>query len=289
MTPQREEFFNAPSLAQPSVTHKIAYYEWGTATSKDIAFSVHGLTRNGRDFDFIAEKLAADGFRVISVDMPGRGKSEWFKDKQAYNYISYVTDITLLITHLALDKVHWIGTSMGGIIGMMMAAEQPQRVKSLVLNDIGSFISADALRRLGGYVGTWTNFDSREEAERALRKAYAPFGLTEERHWRHMFDHSLERNESGGWRAAYDPAIGDPLRDAEKIQDVDLVHFWDRVHCPVLVLRGEESDILSAATAKAMAAHPNVTLHSFPGVGHAPALASDEQISIVHRWLKSQR
>jgi pimeloyl-ACP methyl ester carboxylesterase len=250
---------------------------------------VHGLARNARDFDFLAEALAAD-FRVIAVDMPGRGKSEWLKEAHEYDAVSYLANLRFLLEALRLDSVYWVGTSMGGLLGMMLAAAEPSRLRALVLNDVGAWVPAAALRRLGRYVGVATHFPCSAAAEQALREFYAPFGITDERHWRHLFAHSLEEAPGGGVRVAYDPAIGAPLRDPERIQDLDLWCLWEGIDSPTLLLRGELSDILPEETAQRMlGARAEITYHVFPGVGHAPALMDTAQIQLVHRWLDHLR
>jgi pimeloyl-ACP methyl ester carboxylesterase len=275
--------FDAPNLEGPEGTHRISWLEWGDPSTATI-ICVHGLTRNAHDFDFLARALA-ENYRVIAPDMAGRGDSEYLSHTANYNYASYMTDCIGLLDHLGLESVDWIGTSMGGIIGIMIAALHPGRIKRLVLNDIGSFIPKAGLERIVAYVGdTPESFPTREAAEAHLRRIFISFGVRQEAHWEHLFRHSI-KERGGVFTFAFDPHILDPIRDAP-IQDIDLSELWDGVTIPALILRGEESDILTDTTAQKMiVGRQNASIHAFPGIGHAPTLLEDEQITVVKNWL----
>lgn len=268
------EFLDIPYEPEP---HRLAYSECGGG--EETVLCVHGLTRNARDFDFLAEALA-DDFRIISVDMPGRGDSGWLKDGSLYNYQTYIFDIHYLLRRLNLSRVHWVGTSMGGIIGMMMAGTG--MIRSLVLNDVGCTIAREGLMRILSYAGQRMEFATRAEAEAETRKICAPFGITEEKHWQHLFKYGLREN-----RFAYDPAIINGLPKQEVVEDIDLWPLWDAVKkIPTLLIRGERSDILRWETAREMEkTHPNLTFYEAANAGHAPALMADAQIAVLKEWL----
>jgi pimeloyl-ACP methyl ester carboxylesterase len=278
--------FDIPSSPQLfTSSHRLTCYQWGDAHAKDTVMCVHGLTRNGRDFDFLAEALAKD-FRVLAPDMPGRGKSEWLANPAGYSYPAYVADMQYMLAALKLSRVHWIGTSMGGIIGMMMANAIPGLLSSLVLNDVGCVVSAAGLKRIMSYAGIKMQFPSRTEGEATLRKICQPFGIRDERHWQHLFEYSLESAPDGGVRLAYDPNIAAAIPMAEPV-DIHLWGLWPTViQIPTLLIRGVDSDILSPDTAWAMQAqHPRLTFYEVPEAGHAPALMADAQTHYVRQWL----
>jgi pimeloyl-ACP methyl ester carboxylesterase len=237
------------------------------------------------DFAVMAPAFT-DGWRVIAIDMPGRGKSEWLKDPADYNYGTYVTDVGDLLDHLAVGAVDWVGTSMGGIIGMMMAGLAPSRISRLVLNDVGGAIPAEALRRILTYAGGTTQFASRAAAERALRANLAGFGIRSEANWQRLFSSSLVEENDGRTRMVYDPAIVASFPAPDDAKDIDLWPVWEKVQCPTLILRGVESDMLTRETALRMRAEKSeVTLVEIPGAGHAPSLMEPDQIAPVLRWL----
>lgn len=272
----------------PGEVHRVAVYQWGGAPEHTVV-CVHGLTRNARDFDFLAAALSPR-FRVVAVDMPGRGQSEWLARKESYQLASYITDIQAVLAHIGVQAVDWVGTSMGGMLGMLLAAQSPGTIRRLVLNDVGAHIPGPALARLGGYVGKYVRFATRAEAETCMRAIYAPFGIREEAQWQHLFRHSLQELPDGSVRMAYDPAIGDALSRDPEPQDIELWELWKNIHCPVLLLRGEHSDILARETAQQMQAlHPATTLHEVPGVGHAPTLMDEAEIAVIAKWLGSRK
>jgi pimeloyl-ACP methyl ester carboxylesterase len=264
--------------------HRVAYTEWGARDNPRVLVCVHGLTRNGRDFDVLAAALAGE-YRVVCPDVVGRGASDWLAEKSEYGYPQYLKDMTALLAHLSAERVHWVGTSMGGLIGMMLAAQPGSPVERLVMNDVGPFIPAPALERIAAYVGLDPKFASIEELDAYLRDIYAPFGPFSDAHWQGLVRSSTRRLADGRIGLAYDPGIAEPIRAMPK-EDVDLWPLWSGVQCPVLVIRGEQSDVLTAEVAEQMAAsRQQVRLDVLPGVGHAPTLMSDDQIAMVADWL----
>ncbi len=272
----------------PGGFHRICYTDWGGAAADRTVVAVHGLTRNGRDFDRLAAVLSGaegGGFRVVCPDLAGRGRSDWLPAAAQYAYPQYMADMTALIARLGVAAVDWVGTSLGGLIGMMLAAQPGSPIRRLVLNDVGPFLPKVALARIAAYVGQDPRFSRLEEVEAYLRRVHAPFGPLNDADWRHLALHGHRRVEGGGFALAYDPAIGAAFRKAAG-RDVDLWPVWDAVRCPVLVLRGEASDVLTAATAEEMKARgPGARVVTIPGVGHAPALMSADQIAVVRDWL----
>ncbi len=271
--------------------HDVVVYDWGNPEASNFTVCVHGLTRNAHDFDIIAPALAATGRRVLAINMPGRGESAWLREPAGYNYATYVADAMAIMDNFHLRNVEWIGTSMGGIIGMMIAAQPKSRIKKLVLNDIGTYISSTALQRIYGYVSTMpARFESRPKAEAYLLQTYKTFGITNPAHWAHFVDSSLLPDTDGSLRLACDPAIAEPIRAASenftKIDPIDLSEMWTQIDIPTLIIRGSESDVLEANNIHTMRlGHIKAQSIVIQGVGHAPSLMEADQIEIVKRWL----
>lgn len=267
--------------------HSIHYTEWGDRANPRVAICVHGLTRQGRDFDFLAQRLVTDGYRVLCPDVVGRGRSGWLAgNTDDYGYPQYLADMTALIARAGVSHVDWIGTSMGGLIGMLLAAQPRSPIRRLVINDVGPFIPKAALARIADYLGRPITFTSLDQLEQELRSIAAPFGPLSDAQWRHLALHSARRLDGGGYGFNYDPGIKDAFQ--QQLDDVDLWPLWDRVACPTLLLRGEQSDILRRQDALAMTERgPKARLIEFAGVGHAPALMSDDQIAAVSGWLRA--
>jgi pimeloyl-ACP methyl ester carboxylesterase len=275
-----ERFFQGLS---PAGFHPVRYFERG-ARDAEVVICVHGLTRNAHDFDLLAARLA-ERYRVIAVDVVGRGGSGWLTEPKHYTYAQYQSDMNALLARLDVERVHWIGTSMGGLIGMFLAALPGTPIASLLLNDVGPFVPSAAMQRIATYVRD-QRFSSLEELERHLRAVLAPFGPLTDADWAHLARHGHRVADDGALHLAYDPGIAENLKG---IGDVNLWSYWDRVRCPTLVLRGAESDLLSAETALAMEKRgPRARVVTFPGVGHAPALMAEDQIGVVEEWLASQ-
>ena len=281
---------NDPS--NPAQPRHLAYYEWGESTNPEVVVCLHGLSRNARDFNFLAQTLALH-YRVLCVDIAGRGRSDWLVNKADYNYLVYLQDVRALLDALKLGQITLIGTSMGGIIGMMLAAQWKDSIKRLVLNDIGKTVSAIGLKRIISYVGTSGLFATKEEAMAYLRSIIAPFGISSEVQWQHMFETSFNALADGRYALAYDPGISQPFKEAsntkDAIADIDLTVVWNAVECPVLILRGEVSDILTQETAMAMCQRVASTkLVEIKNAGHAPALLDESQIRIITDWLENK-
>jgi len=269
----------------PAGFHRNAYWEWPSAQLDAPGLvAMHGLTRNGRDFDAIARSLSGR-FRIICPDVVGRGKSDWLPDGALYGYPQYLADAAVLIARVSAGPVDWLGTSMGGLVGMMLAAQKLNPIRRLILNDVGPFIPKASLERIGSYVGLDPHFADLAEAEAYFRRVHAAFGNLSDTDWAHMARCSTRPKDEGGYGLAYDPAIAQAFKTGP-IADVDLWAVWDRITCPVLILRGGQSDLLLADTAAEMVRRkPNATLVEFPECGHAPALTNAEQIGVVGDWL----
>jgi pimeloyl-ACP methyl ester carboxylesterase len=265
----------------------LAYAEWEGPPGAATVLCVHGLTRNGRDFDALAEALAAR-FRVVCPDLPGRGRSDWLDDAAAYAFPVYLAVLGALYARLDVPAVHWVGTSLGGVCGLLFAALPNAPVRRLVLNDIGPVIASAGLQRIGGFVGRDPAFANRQELEAYLRDVNAGFGPLNDAQWRHLAAHSGRTRSDGRLGLAYDPKIGEALlaADPDAARDVDLWPFYDQIHCPTLVLRGARSDLLRPGDAAAMTQRgPRAELVEFAGIGHAPALMADDQIAAIRDFL----
>jgi pimeloyl-ACP methyl ester carboxylesterase len=308
---------NFPSLG-PRGFHRIAYTEWGSPDNPHVVLCVHGLTRNSRDFDFLAARLAAD-CRVVCMDVVGRGASDWLADSSDYGFPLYLSDAAALVAHVIAEsegvldrllpglrhgahpqRVDWVGTSMGGLIGMMLAAKPGSPIGRLVLNDIGPLVPWSGLVRLKNvHRDVNAKFGDLAGLEQHLRAACAPFGPLDDAKWAHITRYSARKNPDGTLRLAYDPGILSALRrpnhgdiefGGDFLQGVDLWPVWEAVQCPTLVLRGAESDLLLESTAKQMAERgPRARVVTFEGIGHAPWLAYDDQIDVVREFLLARQ
>ena len=307
MSPRHEHFF---SLG-PHGFHRVAYVEWGPLDARHLVVCVHGLTRNSRDFDDLAAYLALRGCRVVCMDVVGRGDSDWLESKSDYGFAQYVSDAAALLARITAHKaslfsrlqgsggehvIDWVGTSMGGLIGMMVAARLGSPIRGLVLNDVGPLIPWPALARLKlGAGGDGTRFATVGEVEAYLREACASFGPLTDKQWRRLALHGARRLDKDGYALAYDPAIVSTMRagggagvafGADFFFGIDLWPIWDAVKSPTLVLRGKESDLLLESTVKRMQERgPKMKVVEFPGVGHAPWLMSEQQIRPIADFL----
>jgi pimeloyl-ACP methyl ester carboxylesterase len=265
--------------------HRIAYLEWGDPRNRDVLLCVHGLTRSAHDFDELARTLASH-FRIACPDLAGRGDSDRLSDPALYNVPQYVADMVTLIARLDTESVNWLGTSVGGLIGMALAAQAGTPVKKLVLNDVGPVISRVALERIGRYVGEAPVFSSLEEAERYVRSIAAPFGPHSDAQWRFLTENWIRKEADGRWRPRYDPRIAEPYRASLPEKDLELWPIYDAIRCPTLAIRGAQSDLLSRATTAEMARRgPKAKVTEIPGVGHAPTLLDAAQIGLVRDFL----
>jgi len=272
-------------IGRDSGVYKMAYREWGAATNPRVLVCAHGLTRNGRDFECLAEALSAD-YRVVAPDVIGRGESDWLLDPGGYQLPLYVQDMLVLIARLNVNTVDWVGTSMGGLIGMLLAAMPGTPVRKLVLNDVGPVLAAAALARIGEYVGMAPTFPTREAGVAYIKAVSAPFGPHDEAQWQFLSDVMLKA-DGAAWRLNYDPGIGVPFRQSAGTgADIDLWPFYERIACPVLLTRGAQSDLLTNEVACAMSERgPRATWVDFDGVGHAPTFLHHDQIATVRDFL----
>jgi pimeloyl-ACP methyl ester carboxylesterase len=268
----------------PHGFHRIAYTQWGDPDNAHVVICVHGLTRNSRDFDALAQRLCAHA-RVLCPDVAGRGASDWLSHPEDYGYPLYLADMAALIARSGAAQVDWVGTSMGGLIGMLMAAQPGNPIRRLVVNDVGPFIPKAALERIATYVGAEVRFDSPQALEAYLRRVHAPFGPLTDAQWAHLAAHGSRTLPGGGLGLAYDPGIANAFRTA--ITDVDLWPVWRAIAAPVLITRGARSDLLLADTARAMidAAPQGSRLVEFEGIGHAPTFMAEDQLAAVEAFL----
>ena len=267
--------------------HRVAFADWGPPVSGRPVLCVHGLTRNGRDFDHLAAALAGKGRRVVCPDLPGRGRSEWLKDSSDYVLPQYCSDMTILIAALGSTEVDWVGTSLGGLVGMVLAALPNSPIRRLVINDIGPYLPWAGLLRLGANLNDAPKgFATIEAAERYFRRVLAPFGELEDAHWRHLTAHSVEwKAERQRFESLCDPNIAHAFRNPWHYS-VDLWKYWDAIDIPVLVVRGQYSDLLPEDVLKDMLRrNRHATAHTVPDCGHAPALIARDQLALVGAFL----
>lgn len=268
--------------------HRINYLEWGNDAefqNQETLLCVHGLTRNARDFDFLAGKMC-EQYRVVCPDVVGRGDSDHLFSDEAYNYLQYNADMNALIARLGVTEVNWIGTSMGGIIGMVLASVAQSPIRRLVVNDIGPEVSRDALVSIAQYIGKSEEYGTVKEAEAYLRKIYHEFAPMSDDDWAQMAKYSTKRTEHGTYKMKFDPRIGDAFRDSISYFNVDMWDTWEKISCPVLILRGKKSSFLTEETANRMLeCGPETTLVEFDDTGHTPTLRNDEQVDVIAEWL----
>ena len=268
--------------------HRMAYSEWGDPANPRVLVCAHGLTRQGRDFDTLAAAMLGD-YRVVCPDVVGRGRSDWLADPMGYNVPAYVADMVTLLARLDASTVHWLGTSMGGLIGMGLASLPGSPVARLVLNDVGPVIEWASLQRIGAYLGVPARWSSEDAAADALWAISQGFGPHTRAQWLALTRPQLKA-DGDGFISRYDPAIAVPLRhitaDLARAGEAMLWQTYDRISCPTLLLRGAESDLLSVATAQAMTERgPRPLLVNVAGVGHAPTLIAPDQVQAVRDFL----
>ncbi len=280
---------NRVQCLSPAGLHHMAYWEWeGPKPDAPVLICVHGLSRQGRDFDLLARVLQTQ-YRVICPDVVGRGNSDWLSNPKLYQIPTYVSDMVTLIARLNVEQVDWIGTSMGGLIGLGLAAQRNSPVRRLVLNDVGPTIEFSSLQRIAQYLGKGPTFATLDEGADYLRRVSVGFGPHTREAWlalsTPMFRQAGER-----LRLHYDPSIAVTLADVTREQvaagEAGLWAAWDALRAPTLLLRGAESDLLSASTADAMTQRgPHAELVEFAGVGHAPTLQAPEQVAAISKFL----
>jgi pimeloyl-ACP methyl ester carboxylesterase len=268
--------------------HRMAYWAWGAADNPRVLVCVHGLSRQGRDFDTLARDLQ-DRYRVVCPDVVGRGRSDWLADPMGYAIPHYVADMVTLLARLDAEQVDWVGTSMGGLIGLGLAGLPGSPVRRLVLNDVGPTIEWAALQRIGTYLGQPVHWHTLDEAADALRAISLGFGPHTREQWLALTRPQLVA-DGDGFKPHYDPAIAVPFRgltpEMAAAGETMLWQSYDRLACPTLLLRGADSDLLSHATATAMTQRgPRARLVEFAGVGHAPTLVAADQRAAVREFL----
>ena len=284
-----------------ATTHRMAYWAWGNPSNEKILMCVHGLSRQGRDFDLLARNLS-EHYYVICPDVVGRGESDWLADPKGYQIFSYVSDMVALLQHLRVQRqatapldIDWVGTSMGGLIGMALSTLPPEasgaRLRKFVLNDVGPRLHHDALVRIGEYLGVPRRFTSEQEAADYLWSISPGFGPHTPQQWLALSRPLLRPATDGqGFVLRYDPAIAEPFRaitaDSTSSGEAALWQVYDAMRCEVLLLRGQDSDLLDVDTARDMTQRgPKARLVEFPGVGHAPTLIAPDQIAVVREFL----
>lgn len=279
----------------PAGLHRMAYQEWGDPDNPEVVVCVHGLTRVSDDFADLAQALQSH-YRVVCPDVVGRGRSSWLANPMLYAVPQYTSDMVALIARLNVEKVKWVGTSMGGLIGMSLAALDQSPVECLVLNDVGACLSGAALARIATYVGVQTEFDTLAQARQAMRTIFSGFGPHSESQWQRLTDVVLrELPGTSRVRLHYDPAIAEPFRQTygasiekgEAPTDLSLWPLYDAIRCPTLVLRGAQSDLLAPSVFSEMQTRgPRALAKEFSGVGHAPTLMQADQIAVVQDFLR---
>lgn len=288
--PLLREIYIPEDLELKREDRHLAYTEWGNADNPNMLICVHGLSRNSRDFDYLANSLASD-FHVICPDIVGRGRSSWLSNPLGYDIPHYIIDIQILLKKFQPKKLSWIGTSMGGLIGMGLAAANPILIHKMVLNDIGPFVDHTALIEVAKYIGHCPRFSSLEEAEKYCRQTYQSFGIVHDDDWRYFTKHSFTTDEEGYFIRAFDPAVGkhftESIKNNEK-QDIDLWAIWKQITCPTFCIHGTFSTILTQETlTKMKESGPPITILEIPNTGHAPALMDENQIKYTQQWLTS--
>jgi pimeloyl-ACP methyl ester carboxylesterase len=273
----------------PAGLHRMAYKEWGDPRNPNVLVCVHGVTRVSDDFDDLARALS-DVYRVVCPDVVGRGRSGWLRNPAYYLVPQYVSDMVTLLARLDAESVDWVGTSMGGLIGMGLASLEGNPVRRLVLNDIGPTLDHAALERIGAYIGQQVMFDTQQEAEKYIRDITAPFGPHTELQWKKLANDVLRQDAEGKWIRHYDPQLAVPFKSTtvETTRQAEAMMWaaYDAIRCPTLLVRGAQSDLLSAETAALMTQRgPKASLVQFEGVGHAPTLMHGDQIAAVQKFL----
>jgi pimeloyl-ACP methyl ester carboxylesterase len=279
--------------SSPAGLHRMAYKEWGDPANPRVLVCVHGVTRVSGDFDHLARALC-DHYRVVCPDVAGRGRSERLRDPAHYVVPQYVADMVTLIARATAvgdaSEVHWFGTSMGGLIGMILASLPDSPIARLVLNDIGPTLDPAAMARIGEYIGQDVRFPSYEDGAHYVREVSASFGPHSEAEWDKLARDVLVQNVDGHWTRHYDLGLAKPfaaITPERATQDQQMLwQAFDAIRCPTLLVRGGQSDLLSRATADEMTRRgPKPRLVEFAGVGHAPTFVHDDQIGAARAFL----
>ncbi len=279
--------------------HRMAYWQWGDAAAGHVVVCAHGLSRQGRDFDTLARSLVARSpqpIRVVCPDVVGRGRSDWLKDPMGYQIPAYAADMLGLLAQLQPERLDWVGTSMGGLIGMVLCGQPglplPVPVRRLVLNDVGPSIRWEALARIGAYLGQTGRFADLQQAADATWAVSTGFGPHTPQQWLELTRAMVRPigDGSGALTLHYDPAIAVAFHtvtaESAAQGEAALWQLYDAIRADTLVLRGAQSDLLSPDTARAMATRgPCARLVEFAGVGHAPTLVAPDQVDCVAGFL----
>lgn len=267
----------------PQGFHKLSYLEWGAPTHEETVVCVHALSRNCRDFDYLARALEK-GYRIACPDLLGSGASDYLGNPDIYTFSQYLNDMVNLLARLGTEKVHWVGTCLGGILGMMLAAQPGSPIKSLILNDVGMIVPSLPLQRVLTFASNDNTFLSLHDAKKYFQSVLAPLGITDPDHWDHLTQHGILRDDQGDFRLAYDPAIAKTL--SQSTSNLHLEAYWQAIKCPILVLRGENSDFLEPEVViKMKYSQPHAEFITIPDCGHAPSLMTPSQIQIIEEWL----
>ncbi|MFZ6730731.1 alpha/beta fold hydrolase [Undibacterium sp. Ji42W] len=276
----------------PSGLHAMSYKEWGDPLNPKVLICLHGVTRVAEDFDSLAVALCHE-YRVVCPDVVGRGYSGRLRNPMHYQIPQYVSDMVNLLARLDAETVHWFGTSMGGLIGMSLASLPDNPIKKMILNDVGPVLNPDALARIGDYIGQDVRFDSFEEAQAYIKAISISFGPHSPAQWEKLARDVLRQNEQGQWVRHYDLGLAQPIKastpELAAIAQTMLWAAYDAIKCPTLLVRGAESDLLTAESAQAMTQRgPRARLVEFAGVGHAPTFVQPDQIAVAVDFLLNQ-
>jgi len=290
MTTKQEPHLHHVQCLGARGLHRMAYWEWGDAANPRVVVCVHGVSRQGRDFDTLARALS-DEFRVIAPDVVGRGQSDWLSDPMGYQLPAYVADMVTLLARLNAQTVHWVGTSGGGLIGMGLASLPNTPVTRLVLNDVGPSIRPEAIARISAYLGLPMKWPTLEAAADYMLSISAGFGKHTREQWLELTRPML-KPDGDGFKPHYDPGIAVPIKavtpEMAEAGEKALWMAYDAIRCPTLLLRGADSDLLTRDTALEMTQRgPRARLHEFEDVGHAPMLVVPDQVAIVREFLLS--
>ena len=266
--------------------HKIFYRDYGKPTGRNTLVCVHGLTRNSSDFHFLAKALM-ETRHIVAPDVVGRGKSDRFKDPKFYDIPQYLSDMNTLMQQVNEPSYDWLGTSMGGLMGMILASLPNNRIRRLSLDDVGPVLSGEALTRIRTYASIPLEFPDLTVAEQTLKMIYASFGPMNSEQWKYMVDHSLRLQENGTYTLDYDHNAIAAAQDTDDIdQDVTFWEYWDQIKCAVLVVHVRYSDILSEDTLDQMRSRgPKFDYVMIEDTGHAPSLMPDDQVAVIKNWL----
>lgn len=287
-----EPSLKSVQCSSPAGLHRVAYKEWGDPHNPKVLVCVHGVTRVGDDFDHLARALC-DRYRVVCPDIAGRGRSERLRDPSHYVIPQYVADMVTLIARVTAPgdarEVHWFGTSMGGLIGMMLASLEGTPVSRMLVNDIGPVLDQGAMQRIGEYIGQDIRFPSFEAGAEYVKAVSMSFGPHTEEEWFKLSSDVLRQEPDGQWVRHYDLGLAQPFKaitpERAASDEAQLWAAWDAIRCPTLLVRGEHSDLLSRETAAEMTARgPKPRLVEIPGVGHAPTFIQTSQIAIAREF-----